>query len=238
MSAEKRTDPTHVIFPRAPAAGPRRLRPILNLRLAVPVVTGVIAILAVAQAFVEHDRAPIRVARVPRAEETLVIPRYAASFAPSASASAPQTRAVKAPLPRIAAAVASRAITSSAPGLPAGTTRIIAPDRSVSWAIGRDGAIFHSNRAGAVSSQSSEVTTNLTAGAAASEHVCWVVGRAGTILRTTDGGAHWSQVSAPVGDDKRAMSEVSAKSANDAGVIDAAGRRYYTTDGGSTWSRR
>ena len=263
MSADKRTDQIDAIFPRAPAANPRGWRLILDMRLAVPALTGVVAILAIAQIFVEHGRAPIRVGEVPHAEETLVIPYYASSRAPSAPASAPQTRAMKpsapdartaavtmdrgharmnatgASPPRIATTgIASRAIISRAPGLPAGTTRIIAPDRSVSWAIGRDGEIFRTNRAGAVSSQSSEVTTNLIAGAAVSAHVCWVVGRAGTILRTTDGGAHWSQLSAPVGDDMRAMSAVSARSADDAIVIDAAGRRYYTTDGGATWSRR
>jgi len=228
MSADKRADSIDAKFPRAPAANPRGWRLIFEMRVAVPVFAGVVAILTVAQAFVGHDRAPIRTGKVPRAHETLVIPHHATRRAPTGEFP-----------PRIVSTgIALRATTPSAPGLPPGTTRIIAPDRSVSWAIGRDGAIFRINRAGAVSSQSSEVTTNLTAGAAVSARVCWVVGKAGTILRTTDGGAHWSQLSAPVGDDKRAIIAVSARSANDASVIDAAGQRNYTTDGGGAWSRR
>jgi hypothetical protein len=244
MSAEKRTDPSDWTSSRTLASASRRPRAFRALRFAVPVLIGAMAILAVAKVFAEHGRAQSWVGHVPRARETLVIPSRAASLTPITPAAArargyAPTNSTTASPPRIAATSdLSRAITRAAPGLPAGTIRIIAPDRSVSWAIGRDGAIFHTNREGAVSSQSSGVTENLTAGAAASAQVCWIVGRAGTILRTTDGGAHWAQLSAPVADDKRAITSISARSANDASLIDATGNRYYTTDGGATWSRR
>ncbi|MGB6555042.1 MAG: YCF48-related protein [Candidatus Binataceae bacterium] len=247
---------------------------IFSPRLAVPVLTGAIAILAVAVVFVERGRAPMQVAQIqvaqvsqaPRAAKALEVPRAAANLAPSTppgeSAQAlamnqPALRAFagrtaaaggaisnsSAHLPRMAATeprVAasgnmSRAMVAKAPGLPAGTIGVVAPDRSSSWAIGRDGAIFHVDPTGAVSSQSSGVTADLTAGAAVSTRVCWIVGKAGTILRTTDGGAHWSQVSSPVAADLRA---IKASSSNDAVAIDASGNRYVTSDAGATWSRR
>ena len=147
-------------------------------------------------------------------------------------------------LPRMAAAAGeprvattggvSRTMIANAPGLPAGTIEIAAPGQS-SWAIGRDGAIFHTDPSGAVSSQSSGVTADLTAGAAISARVCWIVGKAGTILRTTDGGSHWSQLTSPAAGNLRA---IVASSADDAMVTDASGNRYVTSDAGATWSRR
>jgi Photosynthesis system II assembly factor YCF48 len=250
----------------APAAYLRGWRSILRPRLLVPVLTGAVAILAVAVVFVERGHSPMQVAQVsqvPHAANALEVPRAAANLAPSTpgeSAQAlamnqpgPQARAARgtavggaisdsyARLPRMAAAAGepragfSRTMIANAPGLPAGTIEIIAPDRS-SWGIGRGGAIFHTDPSGAVSSQSSGVTADLTAGAAVSARVCWIVGKGGTVLHTTDGGEHWSQLSSPVvGDDLRM---VVASSADDAMVIDSAGKRYLTSDAGATWSRR
>ncbi|MGC1676032.1 MAG: YCF48-related protein [Candidatus Binataceae bacterium] len=230
----------------ARAAYPRGWRSIFNLRFAVPVLTGAIAILAVAVVF-EHGHAPTQVAQISqappiRSAKALEVPRAAANLAPSTPGESAQTLAMNQPEQKANASPAalaggmSRRMAASAPGRPAGTIDIVTPDRSSSWAIGRDGAIFHTDPTGAVSSQSSGVTADLTAGAAISTRVCWVVGKAGTILRTTDGGAHWSQLSSPVlGDNLRA---ISASSADDAMVIDAAGNRYVTSDAGATWSRR
>lgn len=257
----------------APAAYPRGWRWIFSPRFAVPVLTGAVAILAVAVVFVEHGRAPIEVAQVqvaqisqvPRAAKALEVPRAAANLAPSTASesaqtlvmnqSAPQAHAGRsagggaisssyARLPRMESAAGepraattggvSRTMIANAPGLPAGTIEIAAPDRS-SWAIGGGGAIFHINAEGAVRSQSSGVTADLTAGAAVSARVCWIVGKAGTILRTTDGGSHWSQLTSPAAGNLRA---IIASSADDAMVTDASGNRYLTADAGVTWSRR
>lgn len=116
---------------------------------------------------------------------------------------------------------------SSAPML----VTIPAPDRSVTWIVGKNGLVQRRDADGATRTQHSGVSTDLVAGSAPSATVCWIVGRSGTVIRTTDG-EHWALITAPSADN---LTGVSASSARDATVTTVGGRSFATSDGGASW---
>jgi photosystem II stability/assembly factor-like uncharacterized protein len=108
---------------------------------------------------------------------------------------------------------------------------IPAPDRSVTWIVGKNGLVQRRDADGATRTQHSGVSTDLVAGSAPSATVCWIVGRSGTVIRTTDG-EHWALITAPSADN---LTGVSASSARDATVTTVGGRSFATSDGGASW---
>ena len=107
-------------------------------------------------------------------------------------------------------------------------------DRSVLWRAGTGGHIEHSTDQGRTwQAQTSNVSTDLLAGAAVSREAAWVVGRAGVILRTTDG-ASWQRVAPPNG---LALdwTSVGTTDALHVTIVSADQRRFATADGGRTW---
>ena len=111
---------------------------------------------------------------------------------------------------------------------------ISAADRSVTWIVGRNGAIRRLDANGRTHPQQSGVSIDLVAGAAPSSSVCWVVGSGGTILRTTDG-EHWAAVASPTMEN---LVAVSSGSAADATVTTSSSKSFATSDGGATWHRQ
>ncbi len=134
------------------------------------------------------------------------------------------------------AAIGGNALGSSAGySEEAGVLATVSPsDRSVTWIVGKNGAISRLDANGARHPQRSGVSADLVAGAAPSSSVCWVVGRGGTILRTTDG-EHWAALAAPTTED---LVTVSSDGANDATVTTSSSKSFVTTDGGATWHQR
>jgi photosystem II stability/assembly factor-like uncharacterized protein len=117
----------------------------------------------------------------------------------------------------------------------AGVLATVSPShRSVTWLVGKHGAIRRLDAHGGVHVQRSGVSADLVAGAAPSASVCWIVGNNGTVIRTTDGD-HWAQVPAPTTENFVA---VSSDSANHATVTTAGGKSFVTSDGGATWHQQ
>jgi photosystem II stability/assembly factor-like uncharacterized protein len=113
---------------------------------------------------------------------------------------------------------------------------IASPDPSIRWRIGPSGSIQRTTNGGAtwetLSTSSSGVSDDLTAGAAPSATTVWIVGRGGTVLLSTDG-RRWQRVAFP---ERVDLVAVRADDAVNATVTTADGRTFKTSDGGRTWS--
>lgn len=107
------------------------------------------------------------------------------------------------------------------------------PAAGKGWAVGDGGTIAKTVNGGETwTTQSSSVSSRLTAVDFVTTNVGFAVGRSGVILRTRDGGAHWVKLSS--GTQKR-LSAVCFVDASRGWVVGKSGVRLRTTNGGRTW---
>src|SRR5262249_9026525 len=114
----------------------------------------------------------------------------------------------------------------------ASVVEIATPEPSIRWRIAGGRVVQRSTDAGTNwDTESTGVTSELTAGAAPSSSICWLVGRAAVVLLSTDGHA-WRRVQFPVAVDLIAVRAVDERTAS---VTTIDGRIFTTRDGGETW---
>jgi hypothetical protein len=109
---------------------------------------------------------------------------------------------------------------------------ILAPNGSTRWRILAAGNVARSVDGGSTwQTQSTGVSTALTAGSAPDSTTCWLVGLGGVIVVSTDDRS-WQRVPFPEALD---LTAIRATSRTNATVTSADGRTFTTTDGGTTW---
>jgi len=109
---------------------------------------------------------------------------------------------------------------------------VVSPDPGMRWRLLPAGQVARTiDRGMTWQTQSTGVSTTLTAGAAPAPTVCWLVGPGGVVVLSTDG-VTWQRLAFPDASD---LIAVRATDAANAIVTTADGRTFRTTDGGKSW---